>query len=189
MRETVRISATTLVRRLGSVRNDFRLPVYRSLAETIRSALLDGRLAVGTGLPSEREFANKLGVSRTTVVAAYSLLRDQGWLESRHGSGSWLLLPKKVNKDIPHGPREQSAHLTNSAFGSGGIYGWDGDSRHQEGATLSGSPPIDLIDLTTACPDAPLAALSSAILAVGDSALATLEVMAICHLVCRLFAS
>jgi len=125
-------------------------------------------LAVGAGLPSEREFASRLGVSRTTVVAAYGLLREQGWLESRHGSGSWLRLPGKAHKPTPQGLREHPANPAYSAFGSGGIYGWEADSLHRDGTALPDSSAIDLIDLTTACPEAPLAALSSAVLAAKD---------------------
>ena len=92
-RATPRISATSLARRLGT---DAPIigPTYRSLAQRIRAAVLDGRIPVSTGVPSERELADGLGVSRTTVAAAYSLLRDEGWLESRRGSGSRVRLPE-----------------------------------------------------------------------------------------------
>jgi DNA-binding transcriptional MocR family regulator len=41
-------------------------------------------------LPTERSLAVELSVSRSTVVAAYDLLRGEGWLESRQGSGTWV---------------------------------------------------------------------------------------------------
>jgi DNA-binding transcriptional MocR family regulator len=91
--ETTRISAGTLARRLGPPPPDQGLPAYRVLADRIRAAVLDGRLTVSTGLPSERELAAGLQLSRTTVGAAYGLLREQGWLDSRRGSGSRLRLP------------------------------------------------------------------------------------------------
>jgi DNA-binding transcriptional MocR family regulator len=47
-------------------------------------------LPSGTRLPTERAFAVELSVSRSTVVAAYDLLRGEGWLESRQGSGTWV---------------------------------------------------------------------------------------------------
>lgn len=61
---------------------------YRRLAAAIRSKAEAGALRVGARLPAERSLAGALGVSRTTVVAAYELLRQDGWLESRRGSGS-----------------------------------------------------------------------------------------------------
>ena len=76
MSETTRISAATLAKRLGPPPADSGQPTYRVLADRIRSAVLDGRLAVATGLPSERDLATGLSLSRTTVGAAYAVLRD-----------------------------------------------------------------------------------------------------------------
>src|SRR2546426_6196651 len=63
-------------------------PTYRRLALAIRARVEAGALPAGTRLPAERSLAGALGVSRTTVVAAYDLLRREGLLESRRGSGS-----------------------------------------------------------------------------------------------------
>ncbi|WP_051266391.1 MocR-like transcription factor YczR [Nakamurella lactea] len=90
---TGRVSATSLVRRLGPVTGEG--PTYRRVADRIRAATLNGRLTVGIGLPSERDLAMALGVSRTTVAAAYQQLRDDGWLSSRRGSGSRLAIPRE----------------------------------------------------------------------------------------------
>ncbi len=90
---TPRMSAASLSRRLGPEPSGGSGPAYRLLAHRIRSAVLDGRLAVSSGLPSERDLAAGLALSRTTVAAAYALLRDEGWLDSRRGSGSRLRLP------------------------------------------------------------------------------------------------
>jgi DNA-binding transcriptional MocR family regulator len=59
----------------------------------VRSLLTDGRLALGVRLPAERELALALGLSRTTVTAAYRTLRESGHLTSRRGAGSWTALP------------------------------------------------------------------------------------------------
>lgn len=63
------------------------------LSAAIRSLVLDGRIAVQSRLPAERALAGALGVSRATVTAAYNQLRDEGYLASRQGSGSWVTLP------------------------------------------------------------------------------------------------
>jgi DNA-binding transcriptional MocR family regulator len=65
-------------------------PLYRRLAEAIRAAIRRGEMPSGTRLPTERALASELSVSRSTVVAAYDLLRGEGWLESRQGSGTWV---------------------------------------------------------------------------------------------------
>lgn len=68
---------------------------YAALADRIRLLILDGRIAPATRLPAERELAVQLGVSRTTVTAAYAELRDSGYLSSVRGSGSVAQLPMR----------------------------------------------------------------------------------------------
>ncbi|NJC69828.1 PLP-dependent aminotransferase family protein [Planosporangium thailandense] len=70
-----------------------RGPEYARLAAAVRGLLTDGRLSLGLRLPAERELAQALGVSRTTVTAAYRMLRESGHLTSRRGAGSWTALP------------------------------------------------------------------------------------------------
>ncbi|CAN5325266.1 PLP-dependent aminotransferase family protein [soil metagenome] len=69
---------------------------YSALADRIRLLILDGRVSPGTRLPAERELAAQLGVSRTTVTAAYAELRDAGYLLSIRGSGSVAQLPHRT---------------------------------------------------------------------------------------------
>jgi DNA-binding transcriptional MocR family regulator len=59
----------------------------------VRGLIRDGRISLGVRLPAERELATALGVSRTTITAAYRELRTTGHLASRRGSGSWSALP------------------------------------------------------------------------------------------------
>jgi DNA-binding transcriptional MocR family regulator len=63
------------------------------LAAALRSLILEGCVAVESRLPAERTLAAALGISRTTVTGAYDRLREQGYIESRQGSGSWVTLP------------------------------------------------------------------------------------------------
>lgn len=69
-------------------------PAYVALTEAIRLLVTDGRVVVGTRLPSERALATSLGVSRTTVASAYAALRDRGFAQARHGSGTTVTLPR-----------------------------------------------------------------------------------------------
>lgn len=84
-----RISARMLSAALGGWRT--REPAYEALADGIRLLCLDNRLAPRTALPAERELAASLGLSRTTVAAAYRSLRDSAHIESTRGSGSVTL--------------------------------------------------------------------------------------------------
>ncbi len=68
-------------------------PVYAALADSITALVLDARIATGARLPSERELAGSLHVSRATVTAAYDALRSRGFLSSRSGSGSYVTVP------------------------------------------------------------------------------------------------
>lgn len=63
-------------------------PLYRRLAEGLHDAVRRGEVGAGSRLPSERVLARSLGVSRTTVIGAYRLLREEGLLESGRGSGT-----------------------------------------------------------------------------------------------------
>ena len=92
------IRGAQLARLLGvawrlPARGDARHPEYAALAGGVRSLLTDGRLALGVRLPAERDLAQALGISRTTVTAAYRSLRETGHLTSRRGAGSWTALP------------------------------------------------------------------------------------------------
>src|SRR3954469_24826541 len=64
-----------------------------ALADALRALVVDGRVAVRTRVPSERALAMELGVSRGSVSRAYDRLREDGYLASRRGAGSWLTLP------------------------------------------------------------------------------------------------
>ncbi|MER6423249.1 PLP-dependent aminotransferase family protein [Streptomyces sp. NPDC001137] len=68
---------------------------YRQLAACLLDLVRDGRIPPGTRLPAERRLAADLVVSRTTVTAAYRLLCSSGHAESRHGSGTYTILPSQ----------------------------------------------------------------------------------------------
>lgn len=71
-------------------------PAYVALADALRSAVLSGTLAPHTRLPSERELATTLRVSRTTTSGAYARLRELGFAVSRVGSGTVTTLPQRT---------------------------------------------------------------------------------------------
>jgi GntR family transcriptional regulator len=60
------------------------------LAESIRQAVREGRLKPGEQLPSEPEFAESLGVSRTTLRDANRILVSEGTLVRRRGVGTFV---------------------------------------------------------------------------------------------------
>ncbi|MBW0091544.1 PLP-dependent aminotransferase family protein [Pseudonocardia sp. KRD-184] len=88
-----RIGARSFARLLGDWRPPDGRGLAGALADRVRLLVLDGRLPLQTRVPAERELAGALGVSRTTVAAAYDALREAAVLRSRRGSGSWTQLP------------------------------------------------------------------------------------------------
>src|SRR5215475_10589830 len=67
-----------------------RTPLTRQIYMQVRSAVLSGALCPGTRVPSSRAMAAKLGVARASVVSAYEQLLAEGYLQSRHGSGTFI---------------------------------------------------------------------------------------------------
>jgi GntR family transcriptional regulator / MocR family aminotransferase len=65
-------------------------PLAAQVSTQVRSAVTDGVLHAGDRLPSTRDLAATLGVSRTVVTTAYASLFAEGWLEGRHGSGTYV---------------------------------------------------------------------------------------------------
>ncbi len=68
-------------------------PLYEQISETLQREIAEGTLPAGTRLPSSRQLARDLRVSRITVVTAYAELEAAGAIESRGGSGSYVLPP------------------------------------------------------------------------------------------------
>ena len=65
-------------------------PLTAQLSGQLREAVRGGRIGAGDRLPSTRALAIALGVSRTVVTDAYAQLYAEGWLQGRHGSGTYV---------------------------------------------------------------------------------------------------
>ncbi|MEM7117620.1 MAG: PLP-dependent aminotransferase family protein [Chloroflexota bacterium] len=65
-------------------------PLQRQLYNRLRDAILSQQLASGVRLPSSRDLAAVLHVSRNTVINAFELLLAEGYLEARRGSGTYV---------------------------------------------------------------------------------------------------
>jgi GntR family transcriptional regulator/MocR family aminotransferase len=78
-------------------------PLHHQLADGLRDAIRTGRLTPHTRLPSSRVLAADLGVSRRLVVDAYSQLVAEGFLLSRHGSGT-----RVATVDVASAPTDRS---------------------------------------------------------------------------------
>jgi GntR family transcriptional regulator / MocR family aminotransferase len=65
-------------------------PLAVQISAQLQAAVDGGALHAGDRLPSSRDLAATLRVSRTVVTNAYARLFAEGWLEGRHGSGTYV---------------------------------------------------------------------------------------------------
>ncbi|MGE5702508.1 MAG: PLP-dependent aminotransferase family protein [Clostridia bacterium] len=66
------------------------VPLIRQIFEQIRHHILTGEWKAGDKLPGSRQLAQTLGVSRNVVVEAYELLLAEGFIEGKHGAGTFV---------------------------------------------------------------------------------------------------
>ncbi|MGC2873783.1 PLP-dependent aminotransferase family protein [Ihubacter sp. mB4P-1] len=69
------------------VDKESRTPIYWQIADQIKEKIISGQLPDGSVLPSERAFAQMLGVHRNTIIKAYAALKDEELVESVRGVG------------------------------------------------------------------------------------------------------
>ena len=69
-------------------------PLYSRIQEYLADLILTGKLAPDSKIQSERDFSEDLGVSRMTVRRAITELVNEGLLERKHGSGTYVARPK-----------------------------------------------------------------------------------------------
>jgi GntR family transcriptional regulator, transcriptional repressor for pyruvate dehydrogenase complex len=74
--------------RLAGFQPARRRRIHEDVAEQLRDAILDGRLAAGRKLPSERELAAEFRVNRTSIREAIKVLEGLGLVRVRQGDGA-----------------------------------------------------------------------------------------------------
>ncbi|MGZ4489069.1 MAG: aminotransferase-like domain-containing protein, partial [Nocardioides sp.] len=81
-------------------------PLGVQLSGQVRELVLAGTLVRGDRLPSSRALAADLGVSRAVAEQAYDQLLAEGWLETRHGAGTFVASGGAVRTPPPPRPVE-----------------------------------------------------------------------------------
>jgi GntR family transcriptional regulator len=71
-------------------------PIYMQLAKDLRQQIVEGQIATGEALPSERDLCEIMAASRVTVRKAIELLIEEGLLSRRQGSGTYVTSRVKV---------------------------------------------------------------------------------------------
>lgn len=70
---------------------------FKRVASELRARMTDGRYAVNTRLPAQRDLADEFGVSRDTVQRVFTELRSEGWIETRQGSGTRVVRNQRID--------------------------------------------------------------------------------------------
>lgn len=77
-------------------------PIYIQIVSQIKKLVLDGKLKPGDSIPAMRSLAKDLNVSVITVQKAYEILRDEGFLNTVVGKGTFVEMPEmhdlKINQ-------------------------------------------------------------------------------------------
>jgi len=90
-------------------------PLFRQVYRGMRQAMLSGAARAGDRLPSTRDLAEQLGISRTVVLLAYEQLLAEGFIAGRGGSGTYVA--EGLAGNVGRGQRRQ-ARLRLSRFGN-----------------------------------------------------------------------
>jgi GntR family transcriptional regulator / MocR family aminotransferase len=90
-------------------------PLYRQVYVRLRQAILAGAFKAGDRLPSTRDLAEQLGISRTVVVLAYEQLLAEGFVRGRIGSGTYVPEGVSGSRSAASG---KTAELRRSRFGA-----------------------------------------------------------------------
>jgi GntR family transcriptional regulator/MocR family aminotransferase len=80
-----------------------RTPLFRQLEAWLRNAVVSGALTPGTRLPATRTLAADMGISRTTVDAAYSELVSDGLFETRGSGGTVVSGGPRIDASVRSG--------------------------------------------------------------------------------------
>ena len=75
------------------VNHSSRTAIYLQIATQMKAQILNGEIAAGSSLPSERAMAQRLGVHRNTVIKAYAELKAEELIVSQQGVGYVVALP------------------------------------------------------------------------------------------------
>src|SRR5216684_1929555 len=69
---------------------EYTPPKYAQVIEELQRRIENGEYAPGSLLPSEHQLSAEFAIARPTVVRALRVLRDNGWIETQQGKGSFV---------------------------------------------------------------------------------------------------
>lgn len=93
-----------------------RRPVYRQIADEIKTLIARGELQEGVALPPVRQVASDLGLNLNTIAAAYRELQREGLVRVRHGAGAFVSARRVAPPSEPDLRKALRASLTQLAL-------------------------------------------------------------------------
>ncbi|CEH30146.1 HTH-type transcriptional regulatory protein GabR [compost metagenome] len=113
------------------------IPLIRQVYQHIRERILNGELHAGYKLPSTRELASDLDVSRNVILEAYDQLLAEGFIETRRGSGTFVAAGTYLTE-------HKKMHVPSS------VYRCQDENKHSNVISFrSGIPELDLFPRKT----------------------------------------
>ncbi|MEO7126582.1 MAG: aminotransferase class I/II-fold pyridoxal phosphate-dependent enzyme [Nakamurella sp.] len=145
------MTATAL---LSAIEERMAEPTARSLASAVGSVIREGHIAEGDKLPPIRSVAMQLGISPTTVSAAWAILQRAGMIATRGRDGTRIAPrqfgPRRYRSALTRGGadvfRADGTIVADRASGADGNIGADGTG-------ITGARPHFAVDLSTGTPD------------------------------------
>lgn len=92
------------------------VPVYRRASDAIRKAIIEGRLKPGQVMPSVRDLASGLQISRATVLKALDDLQKQKYINTVSGSGTYVCDPLPGETFEPNLETDDSAEIYHTSL-------------------------------------------------------------------------
>jgi GntR family transcriptional regulator/MocR family aminotransferase len=136
---------------LQRIDRDGGQPLNRQLYQVIRAAILAEVLPAGLQLPSSRDLARELAISRNTVISAYDHLASEGYIATRTGAGTFVTdtVPDQWSdadraEAAPAQADGRTGHVGHAGLSARGarLVGRAGASKTQWGAFMPGVPDV-----------------------------------------------
>ena len=123
------------------------VPLYRQIETNLRRLILDGTLQSSRKLPSTRELASELGVSRITVKSVYEQLVAEGYLDARTGSGTFVTKGLNLETTPKFKPRTKKGNTPDISIPDHAVSILSSRASVRHGATAPFRPGVPALDL------------------------------------------
>lgn len=123
------------------------VPIYRQIETALRRLILDGTLQSSRKLPSTRELASELGVSRITVKSVYEQLVAEGYLNAKTGSGTFVANGLNLETAPRFRPPDKKKHTLETDIPDRAVPILSSKASVRHGVTAPFRPGVPALDL------------------------------------------